>query len=61
MREHESMEAELHRAKELTLKEEHKYDVLQGETAELTREFLKNTMVLEGEVDKLRNSPGLPE
>ncbi len=55
------MEAELHRAKELTLKEEHKYDVLQGETAELTREFLKNTMVLEGEVDKLRNSPGLPE
>ena len=54
VREHANIDGELKAAKELTRKEEHKYEVLQSECAMLTREFLANTMKLEEELDRLR-------
>ena len=54
MREHSELEAELLQAKEVTRKEEHKYDVLQSECVSMTRDFLVTTARLEEDVEQLR-------
>jgi chromosome segregation ATPase len=54
MREQTSILNELRTAREATHAQEHKHEVLQGECVLLTRDYLSNTMKLEGELDVLR-------
>ena len=47
-------ETELASAREATREHEHRYEVLQSECAQLTRDFLSTTQKLEEEIDRLR-------
>lgn len=54
MREHADLEAELHMTKEVTRKEEQKYERLQNECVMMTREHIANSQRLEEELEQMR-------
>ena len=54
LREHAALEVEMAAARVITTKEERRYEVLQMEAIDLTRDFLKNTQKLEETIDQLR-------
>jgi hypothetical protein len=54
MREHADLEAELHTTKEVTRKEEQKYERLQNECVMMTREHIANSQRLEEELERMR-------
>ena len=54
MREHAELEAELHTTKEVTRKEEQKYDRLQNECVMMSREHVANSQRLEEEMERMR-------
>jgi hypothetical protein len=62
MREHAELEAELYTTKEITRKEEQKYDRLQTECVMMSREHIANTQRLEEEMERMRQKQkGLEE